>query len=147
MKRLIFLVVVACNAEPERVDPKPNDQKLHDDIQEQVNRTLARYRNVITDFLTATAAKDYGKAYDMLAASYRNMVPREHFVARIATNKNFETVHDVTVRRTRSSGGSTTAECFFGDLGRADIAFFETKGGPRISGITLNGTPALPSPP
>jgi hypothetical protein len=96
--------------------------------------------------LDSTSHKDFDRAYQWMAPSYTNMVTKEQFSAAMATNKNFERHVTLEVSKTVSSNGSMTFTGSFGDLGRADVTFADTPAGPRISGIAIGGTAALPSP-
>jgi len=146
MKRLwVVLALAAC-----KVSNDDMEERRHA-LKSQFDEQFARYRAVIDAFLAATSAKDYGRAYDLLAPTYRNMVPREHFVARVATNHNFDKPAAISWHRYTSLNGTLKYEVTWGELGNAEVSFVNVADGsqavPRIAAISINGTPALPSPP
>jgi hypothetical protein len=136
------VVVVACNSSEVAREATEKVDRENREMQVQIDRMLAPYHDAIVAFLTATSKKDFAAAYSQLAPVYTNMITREQFVERIAANKNLERVHEIKIRRSSSTQGTTTVECFFGDLGAAKVTFVGTK----ISAISIAGTPALPQP-
>lgn len=141
----LALGVIACS----KSGPSPEEQARADSerdrqLQAEIDAFQTPYRETVRRFLRATSGGDYAGAYALLAPSYRNMVPADAFVARIRTNRNFAREVDVKILRTSSQAGTTKARCVLGDLGLAEWTFADTRGGPRISAITLGGMPALP---
>jgi len=145
---LAGLTVAAGCAKP---GPSPEeqaraDEKRNRELQAEIAAVHLPYGKAAEAFLGATASGDFERAYGLLAASYTNMVTREAFVERAKTNKNFGTAHPVKVLGTSTQGGVTKARCIVGDLGLWEITFANPAGGPRIAGISIGGTPALPGP-
>jgi hypothetical protein len=131
--------------------PSPEEQARLDaerdkKLQAEIDASLAPFKAVAEDFLRATSAGELERAYGLLAPAYTNMVPKEGFVARVKANKNFARPLEVKVLRTQSQAGTTKARCVVGDLGLWEITFASGTGGPKISGITIGGMPALPAP-
>jgi hypothetical protein len=87
----------------------------------------------------------------MLAPTYRNMVPRDHFVAHVAQNHNFDKPVAIAISRSRSINGAVTLDCSWGELGNAEVTIVDTAEGSQttlqVAAISINGTPALPAPP
>ena len=117
----------------------------HQRVLAEVEAFQAPYHETARRFLHATSSGDYAGAYALLAPSYRNMVSAEAFATRIRANRNFAREVDVKILGTTSQAGTTKVRCVFGDLGLAELAFADTRAGPRISAITIGGMPALPA--
>jgi hypothetical protein len=136
----------------EKPGPTPDEQKAADDkrdreLQADIAKSMAPYQSAIEGFLGATSSGNFDAAYDMLAPSYTNMVPKDSFVSRIKTNKNFEKRVEVKILRTTAQAGTTHARCILGELGLAEIDFATAGGTPKISSIKLGGMQALPGAP
>jgi hypothetical protein len=134
--------VVACA----RAEPQPRDDTDNDRVMAEVAAVHARYQAVLEPFLAALAARQPAAAYALLAPVYQNMVSEVSFARRIGQNKNFAQAPSVKVLSTSSQAGTTKARVILGALGLAEVTFLEGPAGPRISALTLAGSPALPLP-
>jgi len=146
-----FLVLTALAVGCAKPGPSPEEQARADakrdrELQAEIAAAHLPYQKAAEAFLQSTAGGDFESAYSLLAASYTNMVPKETFVERAKTNKNFEKALSVKVLGTRTQAGTTHARCVVGELGLWEITFLNPSGGPRIAGITIGGMPALPGP-
>ena len=130
----------------ERREPPPSDDTENQRVMAEVAATHARYQAVLEPFLAALAARQPRAAYALLAPVYQNMVSEAAFARRIAQNKNFEQQPSVKVLSTSSTAGTTKARVVLAPLGLAEVTFVEGPSGPRISGLSLAGAPALPGP-
>jgi hypothetical protein len=149
--RIASIVSVALVLSCAKSGPSPEEQARLDaerdrKLQAEIEASIAPFRAVAEDFLRATSSGELERAYDLLAPGYTNMVPKESFVARVKTNKNFARALEVKVLRTQSQAGTTKARCVVGDLGLWEVTFASGGGQPKISGITIGGMPALPAP-
>jgi hypothetical protein len=136
---------VACSKSgPSAEEQARADTERDRKLQAEIDAFQAPYREAARHFLHATSSGDDAGAYALLAPSYQNMVPPDVFAARIRKNRNFSRELDVKVLRTSSQAGTTRVRCILGDLGLAEVAFADTRSGPRISAITIGGMPALP---
>jgi len=141
----LALAMVACSKSWPSADEQARADSENERVQAEIEAFYARYRDTARRFLHATSSGDYAGAYALLAVSYRNMVPADAFAARLRTNRNLSREVDIKILGTSSQAGTTKARCVFGDLGLAELTFADTKGGPRISAITIGGMPALPA--
>jgi hypothetical protein len=142
----LVLGLVACSKSgPSAEEQARADSERESQLHAEIEAVHAPYREAARRFLRATSTGDYAGAYAIMALSYRNMVPADAFAARIRTNRNFSREVDVKILATSSQAGTTKVRCVFGDLGLAELTFADTKGGPRISAITIGGMPALPT--
>jgi hypothetical protein len=142
----LALGVVACTKSwPSAEEQARADSERDRKLQAEIEAVHAPYREATRRFLRATSSGDYAGAYALLAPSYHNMVPADAFAARIRTNRNVSREVDVKILGTSSQAGTTKVRCIFGDLGLAELTFAETRGGPRISALTIGGMPALPA--
>jgi hypothetical protein len=130
----------------ERREQPPSNDTENERVMAEVAATHARYQAVLEPFLAALAARQPQAAYALLAPVYQNMVSEASFARRIGQNKNFEQQPSVKVLSTSSTAGTTKARVVLGALGLAEVTFVERPSGPRISGLTLAGSPALPAP-
>ncbi|HEX6765974.1 MAG TPA: hypothetical protein VF103_10865 [Polyangiaceae bacterium] len=145
---LAFALALGCaKSGPSPEERQADDERRQRELREEIERTMAPYQSTVEAFLRATSAKDYAAAYELLAPSYTNMVPKESFVSRIGTNKNFEKAVDVKILHTTAQAGTTRARVILGDLGLAEIDFATAGGTPKISSVRIGGMQALPSPP
>jgi hypothetical protein len=143
-ERLIccWVVALACA----RAEPLPQDDTDNASVMAEVAAVHARYQAVLEPFLAALAARQPATAYALLAPVYQNMVSEASFARRIGQNQNFARAPSVKVLSTSSQAGTTKARVVLGALGLAEVTFMEGPAGPRISALTLAGTPALPLP-
>ncbi len=144
---LVLLLALGCA----KSGPTPEEQARVDaerdrKLQAEIALALAPFQSAAEDFLRATSSGELERAYGLLAPAYTNMVPKESFVERVKTNKNFARALEVKVLRTRAQAGTTSARCIVGDLGLWEITFTGNAPSPKISAITIGGMPALPPP-
>lgn len=143
-----FTLVLGCTKSgPSPEEQKADDERRERELRQEIERAMAPYQAAIEAFFRATSAKNYDGAYELLAPSYTNMVPKESFVTRIQTNKNFEKMVEVKILHTTAQAGTTRARVILGALGLAEIDFATTAGTPKISSVRIGGMQALPSPP
>lgn len=117
------------------------------DVQREVAAHLARYDAVVTQFLVAVHERRFADAHASMAAGYREMVPLERFESAVARNPWFTGFEDVEITGTRARGGSVDAEGtlrFDGGTIRIVAHFVEEGAAPKLMGISLGGTSALP---
>jgi hypothetical protein len=144
----VLLALTGCSCSksgPSAEEQARAAESEHQRLQAEIEAFHAPYHEAARRFLHATSSGDYAGAYALMAPSYRNMVSADAFAARIRTNRNFAREVDIKILHTTSQAGTTKVRCIFGDLGLAELTFADTRGGPRISAITIGGMPALPA--
>lgn len=135
-----------CSLACAQQEPTLKHDAQNERVLAEVAATHARYQAVLEPFLAALAARQPHAAYALLAPVYQNMVSEASFGRRIGQNRNFAQQPSVKVLSTSSTAGTTKARVVLGSLGLAEVTFMEGPAGPRISGLTLGGAPALPAP-